>query len=302
MIAAGSRVAARLAVVLAVHLGVIAGLPEVAAGEERPLFMFVMNQSGRPLLDLRADEIQVRQSGGECTVVSIQPETEGMKIALLVDNTASAESSVNSLRDGLRGFLQTLPAGHEVGLFTIAGQTRRRVDFTPDRDALVEQTDNLFVERGGGTVLLDGLVETWDRRFDEDDAWPVFVLVLFDGSEASSSVQDHEFNEFVFELIGRGATVHAILVSNRGGSIQTNVSLNITNNTGGVYKALAASTALSGTLTELATTMSAHYDEVKNRYRVVFECEPDAPQVPIEVEVSRPAVAVRLFADRRATP
>ena len=153
-----------------------------------------------------------------------------------------------------------------------------------------------------GTVLLDGLVETWDRRFDEGDAWPVFVLVLFDGSEASSSVQDHEFNEFVFELIGRGATVHAILVSNRGGSIQTNVSLNITNNTGGVYKALAAATALSGTLPELATTMSAHYDEVKNRYRVVFECEPDAPQVPIEVEVSRPAVAVRLFADRRATP
>ena len=201
MIAAGSRVAARLAVVLAVHLGVIAGLPEVAAGEERPLFMFVMNQSGQPLLDLRADEIQVRQSGGECTVVSIQPETEGMKIALLVDNTASAESSLNSLRDGLRGFLQTLPAGHEVGLFTIAGQTRRRVDFTPDRDALVEETDNLFVERGGGTVLLDGLVETWDRRFDEDDAWPVFVLVLFDGSEASSSVQGHEFNEFVLSSL-----------------------------------------------------------------------------------------------------
>ena len=48
--------------------------------------------------------------------------------------------------------------------------------------------------------------------------------------------------------------------------------------------------------------MSAHYDEVKNRYRVVFECEPDDPQVPITVKVTRPAVAVRLFADRRATP
>ena len=302
MIAEGPRVAARLAVVLAVYLGVIAGLPEVAAGEERQLFMFVMNQSGQPVLDLSTDELQVRLSDVECTVVSIHPETEGMKIALLVDNTLSAQNSLNALRDGLRAFLQTLPAGHEVGLFTIAGQTRRRVDFTPDREALVEQTDNLFVESGAGTVLLDGLVETWTRRFDEDDAWPVFVLVVYDGPEASSSVQEHEFNEFVLELIGRGATVHAILISNRGGNLQTNVSINITNNTGGVYNALAAATGLSRALTELATTMSAHYDEVKNRYRVVFECEPDDPQVPITVEVTRPAVGVRLFANRRATP
>ena len=146
MIAAGPRVAARLAVVLVFCLGALVGLPEVAAGEERQFFMFVMNQSGQPVLDLRTDELQVQQSGAECTVVSIQPETEGMKIALLVDNTPSAENSLNALRDGLRAFLQTLPAGHEIGLFTIAGQIRRRVDFTPDREALVEEAGNLFAE------------------------------------------------------------------------------------------------------------------------------------------------------------
>ena len=302
MIAAGPRVAARLAVVLVFHLGVIAGLPEAAAGEERQIFMFVMNQSGQPVLDLRADELEIKQADGECTVVNIQPETKGMKIALLVDNSPPAGNSLNSLRDGLRAFLQTLPAEHEVGLFTIAGQTRRRVDFTTDRDALVEQTNNIFVESGAGTVLLDGLLETWNRRFDEEDAWPVFVLVVYDGPEASGSVQEHEFNEFVRELIGRGATVHAILISTRGGGLQTNVSINITQNTGGVYNALAAPTGLSNALTELAMTMSAHYDEAKNQYRVVYECEPDNPQVPISVVVTRPALGMRLFANRRATP
>ena len=94
MIAEGPRLAARLAVALAVHLGVVAGLPEMVAGEERHLFMFVMNQSGQPVFDLRTDELEVQQSGVECTVVSIQPETEGMKIALLVDNTPSAENSL----------------------------------------------------------------------------------------------------------------------------------------------------------------------------------------------------------------
>ena len=43
MIATGSRVAARLAVVLACHVGVVMGLPDAAAAEERQLFMLVMN-------------------------------------------------------------------------------------------------------------------------------------------------------------------------------------------------------------------------------------------------------------------
>ena len=302
MITVDPRVSARLAVVLLIHLGVIAGLPEAAAGEERQFFMSVMNLLGEPVLDLRAGELQVQQFGGECTVVSIQSGTNGMKIALIVDNSSPAANSLNRLRDGLHAFLQTLPAEHEVGLFTIAGQTRRRVDFTTDRDALVEQVSNLFAKSGTGAVLLDGLIETWNRRFDEEDAWPVFVLVVYDGPELSTSVREREFGEFVVELIERGATVHAILISIKGGGLQTTVSLNLTGNTGGVYNALVSAMGLSEALTELSTTMSAHYDEVKNRYRVVCECEPDDLQGSITVAVSRPATQVRLFANRHATP
>ena len=302
MITTGARVSARLAVVLVSCLGVVAGLPEAAAGQERQFFMSVMNQSGQPVLDFHADELQVHQSGGECTVVSVQSETKGMKVALLVDNSAPAARSLNALRDGLQAFFQTLPAEHEVGLFTIAGQIRRRLDFTTDRDALIEQASILFAENGTGAVLLDGLLQTWDRRFDEEDAWPVFVLVLYDGSETSTSVQEREFNEFALELIARGATVHAVIVSTGGGGVQTSVSLNLTRNTGGVYNAIAVATGLSSALTALTTTMTAHYDEVKNRYRVTFECEPDNPQGSISVALRRPLMDVRLFANRHATP
>ena len=164
--------------------------------------------------------------------------------------------------------------------------------------------NGLFVERNAGALLVDGLLETWDRRFDEEDAWPVFVLVVHDGPE-TSSWQERQFNEFVVELVTRGATVHSIVVralartAGGGGGLQTNVSLNLTGNTGGVQKSLATPTALTRALTELATTMAAHYDEAKNRYRVVFECDPDNPSAPINVVVTRPAVDVRLFADRR---
>ena len=304
MIATGSRTAIRLTVVLACHLGVVMGLPDAAAAEERQLFMSVLGQSGEPVFDLRADEVRVQQTGGECRVVSLQAEIDGMKIALLVDNSETAANSLNPLRAGLRAFLEELPPEHEIGLFTIAGQTRQRVGFTTNREALAAQVDKLFAESAKAAVVLIGeLLETWDRRFDAEDAWPVFVLVVYDGPRASN-LRERKFNEFQRELIARGATAHSILVSTHihthsGGGPQTIVSVDLAENTGGIVKSLAAPTALTQALTELATTMAAHYDEAKSRYRVVFECDPDNPSVPINVRVTRFAVDVRLFADRR---
>ncbi len=284
---------------LACLAGLIAAGAQTAWAVDRQLFMLVTDRSGQPVTDVTADEVVLEQEGSECTVKDVQLDAAPMKVALLVDNSDAAQQSLNSMRDGLAAFLDTLPAEHEVGLFTIAGQVRRRVDFTTDREELKEQATGLFVDRNSGVVYLDGLVETWERRFEDEDLWPVFVSLVYDGAEASRSVQDDEFNEFARDLVGRGATVHAVLVSTRGGAIQTTISTFLTQNTGGIYRALAAPTALPETFTELAETMGAQYETVKDRYRVVFECEPDNPAAGIAAGVSRAAVGVRLFPNRR---
>ena len=284
---------------LACLASLIAAAAQTAWAVDRQLFMLVTDRSGQPVTDVTADEVVLEQEGSECTVKDVQLDAAPMKVALLVDNSDAAQQSLNSMRDGLAAFLDTLPAEHEVGLFTIAGQVRRRVDFTTDREELKEQATGLFVDRNSGVVYLDGLVETWERRFEDEDLWPVFVSLVYDGAEASRSVQDDEFNEFARDLVGRGATVHAVLVSTRGGAIQTTISTFLTQNTGGMYRALAAATALPETFTELAETMGAQYETVKDRYRVVFECEPDNPAAGIAAGVSRAAVGVRLFPNRR---
>ena len=284
---------------LACLASLIAAAAQTVWAVDRQLFMLVTDRSGQPVTDVTADEVVLEQEGSECTVKDVQLDAAPMKVALLVDNSDAAQQSLNSMRDGLAAFLDTLPAEHEVGLFTIAGQVRRRVDFTTDREELKEQATGLFVDRNSGVVYLDGLVETWERRFEDEDLWPVFVSLVYDGAEASRSVQDDEFNEFARDLVGRGATVHAVLVSTRGGAIQTTISTFLTQNTGGMYRALAAATALPETFTELAETMGAQYETVKDRYRVVFECEPDNPAAGIAAGVSRAAVGVRLFPNRR---
>ena len=273
--------------------------PQAAWAQDRQLFMLVTDFSDRPILDVRADEVDLQMVGAECTIKDMHLDAAPMKVALLVDNSDAAAQSLNPLRDGLSAFLDALPPEHEVGLFTIAGQVRRRVDFTTDRDELKERASGLFVDRNTGVIYIDGLVETWERRFDDDDPWPVFVALVYDGAEGSRSTQQDEFNEFANELVMRAATVHAVLVSTRGGNVQTEVSTFLTRNTGGTYRALAAPTALADVFTELGELMGEHHRAVQDRYRVVYECEPGDAGGSISAGVLRPNVLVRLYPNRR---
>ena len=133
--------------------------------------------------------------------------------------------------------------------------------------------------------------ETWERKFEEGEPWPVFVLVVTDGSEASDSMNENQYNEFVGELISGGATIHTVLLSSRGGSMVTNYAINLTQNTLGVYTPLASATRLSGALSDLAMLMNDHYDEVSERYQIVFEC-PESPGARVQAGVSRQGAIV----------
>ena len=280
--------------------------PLTGQAQERQLFMSVTSTlAGQPVAGVTAAEVQLNMEGAECEVTRVEPETDKLKIALMVDGSGSVSDSIVSLRAGLLEFFDVLPPQHEVGLFTITGQTRRRVDFTTDRDELREQAERLFGEGSPGVALIDGLRETWDRRFDDEDPWPVFVVVVYDGAERSTGTSDKEFNEFANELIFRGATYHAIPVTTSGGSFQAQVSLNLTGNTGGIYNSIATATGLPVALTELATTIGEHYDQVKDRYHVFFECDPEDAAGGVSVGVTAAngqRVQVGLFANRRVEP
>jgi hypothetical protein len=102
--------------------------------------------------------------------------------------------------------------------------------------------------------------------------------------------------------VSRGATYHVIPVTTDGGSLQAQISLNLSQNTGGIYNALATPTGLPKALTDLATTIGEHHDQVKDRYHVYFECDPVDAAAGITVLVTPSggqSVQLGLFADRR---
>ena len=265
------------------------------------LYAEVLDPSGMIATDLTPADFTVAEDGNEGTGLSAELGNVPMRIALLVDNgdRIAEANAVNPLRDGLAAFLDTLPPQHEVSLLTIARNIQQRVDFTTDRDELKESANEIFADRGAGTVLLDGINETWDRRFDEGERFPVFVLVLTDGSESSSFYNDDEYAEFIGMLISNDIAVHTVIFSERGGSNVSQYSLNITENTGGLYENLASETGMADSLTMIATRLGENYEQVSKRYRIIYE-RPDPPGAQISIQLNRPGYNVTgLFASNR---
>ena len=150
-----------------------------------------------------------------------------MKVALLLDNSdrMSQLAALYPLRDATEVFLDTLGPEHEVALFTIARNLQRRVDFTTDREELKASAEEIFLDSGAGTPLLDGIRETWERHYDGEETLPVMVLMLTDGPENSRNYSDTAYAEFVETLIVDGVMVNVLQLSggSRGSSASSSV-------------------------------------------------------------------------------
>ena len=215
----------------------------VAAQELGLIYVYVMDPSGQPVTDVTAEEFAVVEDDAEASVVSAAIGTAPMKVTLLVDNGIQSDRVINPLRDAAEAFLEALPPQHTVGLFTIGGQIHRRVDYTTDRTELLESSRGIFSDRGAPRFL-EGVRENWERRYDDEEPWPVFVAILTDAPESSARMSDRQYNRFVGEIVGAGVMVHAIQLTANRQSSMTNYAIHLAGSTGGRYASVAVATAL----------------------------------------------------------
>jgi hypothetical protein len=268
----------------------------------------VVDLDDQPVLDLTEDDFVVSVGGTEIPVVSSELDSKPPKIALLLDNSnvMSEAGADPMLRRGVAQFLGILAPQHEVGLFTIARNVQTRADFTLDRQILRTETDNVFSDRGAGLRLMDALFDIWDERYTAEDTWPVFVLVLTDGSELSDFISDDQYNRFVNDLIQRGANVHVVLFSGQGalnplnqlGGTQKQYGISLAENTGGFYRTINTPTGIPVVLTEFANHLNQQFEEVSTRYRILIEVPEELSRRGISVEVKREDINLQIFPNR----
>jgi hypothetical protein len=173
----------------ALALAVAAGAPLGAQSKPKRLYVSVVDAKGVPVKDVAPTDLAVREDGVAREILKVEPATEPMRIALLVDNSEAATGSIQFLRPALSSFATRMTAaGHSVALVTLGDRPTLEVDATTDAARLKSRgIDRLFARPGSGMYLLEAILDTSKGFMKNETQRPVMVAVVTEGIEFSNA-------------------------------------------------------------------------------------------------------------------
>jgi hypothetical protein len=307
----GSATLRAVAFVLAASL---AGLPvgEAVVHAQQPiqLFLSAVDDDGKPVTDLKAEEVLIQVDGADCMTTRFEAIDWPTKLTVMVDNSPVFNDALRQLREALRAFVTALPTDIEVSLLSTAPAPRFIYKPGTDRVKLMSSID-LITPDSAAPRFIDALAEAAERAAkdkagkEKNNFFPVFFIVGNNGVEGSSP-RDYQVNKLFKQTVENAVTVHIVMLSNSNrqldigtGTNQIEVGLKLTQLTGGRYEAIAAQTRLTTLLPEYATQIAKSHARQSHQYRIT--CQPPNGAKPQRVTAAtlRPNLSAALTFDGR---
>ena len=266
-------------------------IPASAAAQAKPteLYVSVLNDKGEPVSGLTAKDFSVREDNVGREILKVEPASEPMTVALLVDDSQAANEGLQMIRDGVHKFINTLAGKADIALITFGDRPTIVVDYTQDTQKLNAATDRIFPRANAGSYLLDALVEVSKGLQKREAKRPVIAVLMLEDVEFSNRY----YQQVVDELDKSRAALHVISIGQlndtRSDEIR-NRSMTIaegTERTGGRRDQVLAISATQEKMGQLA-------NELLNQYLVTY-ARPETliPPEKIAVSVTGPGLTAR---------
>jgi VWFA-related protein len=174
----------------------------------RTVYVTVTDKVGSSVPDLQPSDFVVKIGGKVREVVSVEPATAPLRIAVIVDDNGSG-----FFRYGVGRFIEKLHGNAEFSISEVAGQTQKIVDYTSDGRELTEAIARIGQRpaNSDGGQLLEGVSET-ARDFATKGGRGrrgIILALTVGGEEHSTLPADHVLDE----LRKSGAALHVVQVS-----------------------------------------------------------------------------------------
>jgi hypothetical protein len=268
-----------------------------AGARERTLFVSVVDNKREPVSGLGPDDFIVREDNARREVLRVSRATEPMALAILVDNSASAEDDIRNIRDGITTFVAQM-SEHDIAIIGLADRPTILQDYTRNAQLLNAAIGRLFSQPGSGMQFLEAVVEVSRGLGRREEPRANIVAILTDGVEFSNL----HYNQVLEPLRTGGGALHALTI----GAFSSTATEELRNRaslldlgprqSGGQRESLLSSMAVPGALEKLAR-------ELSNQYKVVYG-RPESLIQPerVTVSVSRPGLTARGTPERRPNP
>ena len=297
---------------LTAFLVIVAGAPTLRAQQAIQLYMSAVDNDGKPILDLKAEDVAIQTDGAECKTTKFEAIDWPVKLQLLVDNGPVHTDALRQTREALRLFIKELPTDMEVTLVSFSPAPRAIYKAGSDRVKLLAAVD-LIIPDSGAPKFIDALSEAADRvakdkkdkNKEKGNYFPVIMMVGSSGLEGSNA-RDYQVTKLFKDIQDSASTVHIVMQSNpnRASDIATGsngieVGIRVTQMTGGRYEAINTETRLSTLLPEYAKQIVKSHQRMSHQYRIT--CQPPEKSAPKQITAStlRPGMSAALTLDGR---
>lgn len=185
------------------------------------LSVLVTDELGRPVGDVRRDELRVFEDGTPQTISLFSNEEVPISYGLVIDNSGSLEGRLSSVVEAGKAIISGNRPEDETLLVRFVGSDRieNLQDFTSTTAALNDALDELYVEEGQ-TALIDAVYVSVGRVAEYKRSDPLFrrraLVLITDGEDRASFYKEDQLFKrlretgvqvFVIGLVGelRGA-------------------------------------------------------------------------------------------------
>ncbi|HTG91058.1 MAG TPA: VWA domain-containing protein [Pyrinomonadaceae bacterium] len=153
----------------------------------------VIDRNNRPINNVSRDEFHVFEDGVPQTIQEVSREEVPISYGLAVDTSGSLRTQLTSVIDAGKTIINANKPGDETFLvrFISSDKIETVQDFTPNKEALIDGIDGLYVE-GGQTSVVDAVylsaehVAEYKKGDDVNDRRRRALIVITDGEDRNS--------------------------------------------------------------------------------------------------------------------
>jgi len=178
----------------------------------RKVYISATDSKGAPITDLTAADISVKEGGKEQPVVSLQPATGPVQVAILVD-----DAGTGAFQLAVAQFLQKAVGHGQFSISLLNPQAQKIVDFTDDVEALRTAVGRLGTHgriQTDGDQMLEAILDSAKALQERKAERPVILAMTVAGGQPHSIEPKNVLN--ALRLSGAGLNVVCALNADVG--------------------------------------------------------------------------------------
>jgi hypothetical protein len=234
---------------------------------ERTLIFAAVDEAGKPVKDIKTEEILIREDGVDREIVSVKPSTETLNVMLLADTTPVVDEMLLDVRKALIAFVRqahSVSPDAQISLMEFGQAAVTVVPFTTSDADLEKGVNRLTGKPRSASVLLEAINAASNNLARRPSPRRAIVALNIEPSDE----QSREDPKRIVESLRKSVAQLWSLSIQKGPlkNPQRDVVLNVfTKNTGGAREFIVSQSAAESYMTRYADALTSQYEATYKR-------------------------------------